>query len=170
MGTKMEKFEKICLWGSFVLILALIAYSIYSKTSFVYTLILAILFIFLPYLRNITDFSIASLLRIKIEREVERLMPDFVQAYKKLFQREFISEIENNTIELKFLPDPETIKLSYGHETDIPFNDRESFEIIGKNIEIKDQAKLRAIDFFVRQPLPNRPIAEYLRDIDTDKN
>ncbi len=71
-------------------------------------------------------------------------------------------------IEMKFLPDPETVKLSYGRETDIPFNDKESFEIISKNIEIKDQAKLRRIGFFVKHPLPNRPIAEYLRDIDTD--
>ena len=166
----LKKFENVSLWCSFVLILVLVAYCIYSKTHFGYIIILSILFIFLPHLHNITDFSLASLLRIKIEREVERLMPDLIKAYKKVFQREFVSEIKNDSIELEFLPDPETIKLSYGHETDIPFRDRESFEILGKNIRIKDQAKLRAIEFFIKQSLPNRPIVEYLRNIDNEQS
>ena len=66
------------------------------------------------------------------------------------------------------MPDPETIKLSYGHETGIPFKDKESFEIKGRNIRVKDQAKLRAIEFFVRQSPPNRPVVEYLRSIGND--
>ncbi|MGA2465330.1 MAG: hypothetical protein ABSH06_13370 [Thermodesulfobacteriota bacterium] len=97
---KSKKFEDVSLWCSFILILILIAYCIYSKANFEYILILAVLFILLPHLRNVTEFSLASLLRIKIEREIERLMPDLVKAYKRLFQREFVSELKFDRIRI----------------------------------------------------------------------
>ena len=137
----------------------------YSKLQFWYVIILLVLFILLPFASNITEFSLASLLRIKIEKEVEKLMPNFVKAYKEVFQTEFVSNINDNSIELTYMPDPTTIKLTYGHDTIIPYEEPENFDLAGKIIKIKDEPTLKSIEFFVNQSPGRRPIVEYLRKI-----
>jgi hypothetical protein len=164
-------FEKFSIWFSFWLILGLVGYCVYFKLQFWYLIILLVLFILLPFVSNITEFSLASLLRIKIGKEVEKLLPDFVKAYKELFQREFVSNISDNSIKLTYMPDPTTIEITFGHDIVIPCKEPQSFDVAGKTIKIKYGAILKSIEFFVNQPPGKRPIVKYLRKINnTEKD
>ncbi len=166
MGLKTSiTFEKIIKIISLIIILALIAYCVYFKIQFFYIIFLVILFILLPYASNITEFSFAQLLKVKIEKEIEKILPYYAKVYKEVFQREFVSSLKNHSIELKYNPDPETIKLTFGHETRIPYEDKENFRVVGNLVEIKDKVILRNLKFYIDQPPGNYPIVEYLRKI-----
>jgi len=99
------------------------------------------------------------------ETLVEQLIADRSKSlsFKESFQRESVSNIKDNSIELHYIPDPTTIKLTYGHYNVMPYNDPESFNVVGKIIKIKDEAILKTIEFYVSQPHGWRPIVEYLR-------